>query len=127
MMPEGDGLGPLQMGVSAHDRVWNIRSAFAQSTSISSASSGSSVPISAAQVQTDVERHLIVAAAGGMQALARLPNPAGELLFHKGVDILGGRIDDQLPGFELSRAFFVSLDDRWRPGRPASGCRSRTA
>ena len=39
------------------------------------------------QVQAGVQRHLIVAAAGGVQFFAQLPQPFGKYLLHEHMDI----------------------------------------
>ena len=63
-------------------------------------------------MQPNVQRHLIVAAAGGVQAFARVPHPAGKLLLHKGVDILRVGINGQLARFQLGKHPLQSARDR---------------
>ena len=97
MMPEGDGLGPLEVGVARHDG-GGMRLRFA-------AEHPDELPELILQAghrvskgQAEIQRHLVIPAAAGVQPLARIPDPGSQLPFHKGVDILGVRID-----FERSR------------------------
>ena len=53
------------------------------------------------RVQADIQRHLIVAAAAGVQALARVADAGGQRLLHKGVDVLGVGVDLQLAGCQI--------------------------
>ncbi len=53
------------------------------------------------QVEAQVQRHLVVAAASGVQPLARIPHPGGEGLFHEGMHILGGGVDFQRAAVQI--------------------------
>ena len=53
------------------------------------------------QGQADIQRHLIVAAAAGVQPLARIADAGGEGLLHKGVHILGIGVDLQPAGCQI--------------------------
>ena len=100
MVAKGDGLRALKMGVAAHDRAGVLPGLFAQDLNQLS-QLGQQFLQAAAQVKADIQRHLVVAASGGVQALARIPHPAGELLLHKGVNILRLRVDRQLARLQL--------------------------
>ena len=65
-----------------------------------------------AQVHAQVERDLIVAAAGGVQALAGVADALGEHLLDEHVDILGGRVDLQRAGFEVVQNRLQAVDNR---------------
>ena len=53
------------------------------------------------QIQADVQRYLVVAAAAGVQPLASIAHAGGEGLLHKGVDILGVGVDLQRTGVQI--------------------------
>ena len=57
-----------------------------------------------AQVQADVQRDLIVAAAPGVQALTGVTDAGGQRLLDEGVDVLGVGVDLQLAGSQIIRA-----------------------
>ena len=92
---EGDGLGPLQVGVAGHHRVGIFAGFFADGADQACdqpLEPGALIP----QGEADVQGHLVVAAAAGVQPLACVPDPGGEGLLHKGVDVLGVGVDLQL-------------------------------
>ena len=100
LMPEGDGLSPLQMGISGHDgAAVGFRLVHEGGDHGANLSPGVRDP--AAEIQTSIHRHLVVPAAGGMEHPPRVALPLGELRFHKAVDILRLRIDGQRAGIQL--------------------------
>ena len=91
---EGDGLGALQVGVAGHDGGGVLRCFLADDPDqIDDAALQH--PAVVAQGQADVQRHLIVAAAAGVQALAGVADAGGQGLLHEGVDVLGVGVDLQ--------------------------------
>ena len=54
-----------------------------------------------AQIHADIQRHLIVAAAGGVQLFAHIPQPLGQHLLHKHVNILAGHVHSQLAALQI--------------------------
>ncbi len=54
------------------------------------------------QVEAEVQRHLVVAAAAGVQPLARIAHAGGQGLLHEGVDILGVGVDFQRAAVQIS-------------------------
>ena len=91
-MAQGDGLRPLQVGVSGHDGVCVCQRLFADHAYQPFEKLCRFVR-ARAEIQSQVHRHLVVAAAGGVQALAGVADAAGELLLHEGVDVLAGQVD----------------------------------
>ena len=63
------------------------------------------------EVEAQIERHLIVAAAGGMQFLARLADAAGQFALHEGVDVLAGHVDLQLACVDVGEDALKACDD----------------
>ena len=94
LVPKGDRLGPLQVGVARHDvagALFGLAAERLDQLAELLLQPGAGLP----QIEPDVQRHLVVAAAAGVKALAGVPHPGGEGLFHKGVDILGGGVNLQ--------------------------------
>ncbi len=56
-----------------------------------------------AHIQLHVQRHLVVAAAAGMQFFAGLPHARGQVGFHKAVDVLVFLRDFQLPALHVGK------------------------
>ena len=94
MMTEGDGLCALQMGVAGHHGVGVFLRLIAQHVKqlLDLLNERSTF---LAQRQAHIERNLIVAAAGGVQALAGVADAGGQFALHKGVDVFGVRVDEQ--------------------------------
>ena len=63
------------------------------------------------QVQADVQRDLIVAAAGGVQALSGIAEARGELALDECVDILRIRIDGKLSAVDIASDLLQSGAD----------------
>ena len=55
------------------------------------------------QSQADVQRHLVVPAAAGVQALAGVADAGGEGLLHEGMDVLGVGVDGEGAGGQIIR------------------------
>ena len=100
MVPKGDGLRPLQMGVARHDRVCPAVGLLAQhADQLHQLRPQRRDRIF--EIQPNVQRHLIVAAAPGVQPFARVADARGQFAFHKGVDVLGVRVNGQRAGSQI--------------------------
>ena len=64
-----------------------------------------------AQGQAHIQGHLVVAAAGGVQALARVADAGGQFPLHKGVDVLGVGVDGESAGVQVRQDGFEARDD----------------
>ena len=93
-MTKGDGLGALQVGVAGHDSGDILRGLPADDLDELHDVSLQGVAV-VPQGQADIQRHLIVAAAAGVQALACIADAGGQGLLHKGMHILGVGVDLQ--------------------------------
>ena len=93
-MTKGDGLGALQVGVAGHDSGGILRSLPADDLDEFHDVSLQGVAV-VPQGQADIQRHLIVAAAAGVQALACIADAGGQGLLHEGMHILGVGVDLQ--------------------------------
>ena len=111
MMAEGDRLRPLKVGVPRHHRAGVFLRLPAQHPD----QPGQLRPHRMGQrpqVQPVVQRHLIVPAPPRVQALARVPNPGGQLALHKGMDILRPHIDGKRAGFQVRKDARQPVPDR---------------
>ena len=94
MMGECDGLGALQMRISRHNRMRvfarnidkRVRKRYDKRLNLRRLSP---------QIHAQIERHLVVAAAGGVQSLARVAYASGELRLYEHVDIFRAHIDSK--------------------------------
>ncbi len=82
------------MGVAGHHRGGVLSGFFAQHPDQIGDQALQGVAV-IPQGQPDIQGHLVVPAAAGVETLARVPDPGGKGLFHKGVDVLGGGVDFQ--------------------------------
>ena len=99
-MAKGDGLSPLQVGVAGHDGSGVLRRLFADDLDQLHDIALQHVAV-VPQGQADIQSHLVVAAAAGVQPLAGIADAGGEGLLHKGVHILGVGVDLQLAGSQI--------------------------
>ena len=94
VVAEGDGLRALQMGVARHDRggigLRLVKERFEQRLRI-----GLDLADRIHQVKPEVDRHLVVAAARGVQLLADIAHPLCELRLHEHVDIFRNGVDGE--------------------------------
>lgn len=108
MVPERHRLGPLQMRVAGHDEIAGFQRPSAQGADeLFHLFLHGGAPFF--QVKAEVERDLVVPAPRGVQPPARVAEAGGELALHKGVDILGFRVDRELPAFEVRKDPFQAL------------------
>ena len=100
VMPEGNGLCALEMGVSRHDGLSVFLRLVADHTD-QLPEIGENIVRPLAEMQTNVERYLIVAAAGGVQALAGAAQTGCQLAFHEGVNVLCFHINRKRATFDV--------------------------
>ena len=87
-MAEGHRLGALQMGVAGHNVACTLLGLVTKHVdklfdlALDMLAGGT-------QVQPDIQRHLVVAAAAGVQPLARIADAGGQRLLDEGMHILG--------------------------------------
>ena len=111
LMAEGDGLGPLQMGVARHDRglvflrliAYNRGEGFGQVRQ-----RVDFIP----QIHAEIQRHLIVAASRGVELFAHIPEALGQHLLDEHVDILGLHIDLQCAGAKIVQDRVQAVNER---------------
>ena len=104
------GWGPLHVGVPGHDGDGVPLRFFAQHRYkvLQLGLDGGAV---LAQGQAHIQGHLVVAAAGGVQALARVADAGGQFPLHKGVDVLGVGVDGESAGVQVRQDGFEARDD----------------
>ena len=99
---EGDGLGALQVGVTGHDGGGVLGGLPADDLDQLHDVSLQGVAV-VPQSQADVQRHLVVPAAAGVQAFAGVADAGGEGLLHEGMDVLGVGVDGEGAGGQVIR------------------------
>ena len=100
VMAEGDGLRPLEVGVAGQDGGGvRLRLAAQDAHQLEKLrpQGGGGAP----QIEADVQRHLVVAAAPGVEPFARVADAGGQLPFNKGMDVLRILVDGQRAGSEI--------------------------
>ena len=85
-------LRPLQVRVARHDGVQMLFRHIAQRLYHRRAARARGLDF-VGQVQPQIQRHLVVAAARRVQLFARLADAAGQLRLHKGVNVLARHVD----------------------------------
>ena len=110
MMAEGDRLRPLQVGVAGHDEIIGFLR-LGRDHAQQAVEARFQLFAFVQKIEPQVERHLVVAAARGVQPFAAVADPLRQLRFHKGVDILGGPVNCQLAALELQRDLPQRGDD----------------
>ena len=64
-----------------------------------------------AQVEAGIQRHLVVAAARGVELFAHVAQPCGELRLHKGVDVLGRGVYFERAAVQVGQDAAQALDE----------------
>ena len=114
-MTEGDRLGTLEMRVARHDGFGVLLRLVAEHVQ-QFFEVGENLVSLLAKMQANVERHLIVAAAGSVQALAGAAETGGKFAFHEGVNVLGFHIDLKNTAFDVRENALQAIDDLVRLG-----------
>ena len=112
-MGQGHGLGALQVGVTGHHALEVLLRHFAQRADQILRQSDGLVDL-VGEVHAQIQRHLIVAAAGGVQALARVADALRQLALHEGVDVLAGHVDLKRAGLDLGEDVRKARNDLLR-------------
>ena len=99
-MAEGHRLGTLQVSVAGHNIARALLGLLAQHGNQLS-NLALDMLARRAQVQPDVQRHLVIAAAAGVQPLAGIAHAGSQRLFHKGVHILGVGVNFQRTAVQI--------------------------
>ena len=97
---EGNGLGALQVGVAGHDGGGVLGSLLADDL-YQLDDVGLQCMAVVPQGQADIQRHLIVPAAAGVETLACVADAGGQSLLHKGMDVLGVGVDGEGAGGQI--------------------------
>ena len=100
VLGKGDGLRPLQVGISGHHRILMLPGLI-QDCLLEREDLLHNLPDLPAQVEPQVHSHLVIAAAGGMQALARLTDAPGQQRLHIHMDVLVGGGKLHLPRLHI--------------------------
>ena len=104
MVAKGDGLRPLQMGISGHDGLAVFHGLVgqhgAQLFQLADKPGGFLF-----QRHADIQGYLIVPAPGSVQPLTGAAQTLGEFALHKGVDVLGVGVDGQCARSDLIADF----------------------
>ena len=66
------------------------------------------------EIHSQIQRHLIVPAAGGVEHFAHIPQPLGQHLLDEHVDVLAAKVEFQRPGFQIGQNARQTVDDRIR-------------
>ena len=115
VVPEGDGLRPLQVGVAGHDGLGVLRRHVAEGFG-EGFDLGGDFPHLVAEVQADVEGDLVVAAAGGVEALAGVAQAFGQLRLDEHVDVLRLHIKGKGAAVQVGEDPRQAGDDLFRLG-----------
>ena len=95
-----DGLRPLQVGVAGHDDALVILRLGDDRRKHILYQCGNLINL-VFQVHSQIQRHLIVPAAGGVELLSHVPQPLGQHLLDEHVDVLAAEVKFQRPGFQI--------------------------
>ena len=110
VLSEGDGLGPLQVGVAGHDGGLVLLRLLAQNGFQLQKlvhDDGDLLP----DVHPEVQGHLVVAAAGGVEPLAGVADAGGQEGLHVHVDVLVVGGEFHLAGLHVRQDAFQALGD----------------
>ncbi len=107
---EGDGLGPLQVGIAGHDGV-QVGLGLADQGLFQVHQHGDDVGNLLFYIKTEVHGDLIVPAAGGVQTLAGGADALGQQDLHVHVDVLTVLGELHFPGLDLFQKNFQGGND----------------
>ena len=97
-----DGLRPLQMGVAGHDDALIIFRLRDDRPKHILYQRGDLIDL-VFEIHSQVQRHLIVPAAGGVELFAHIPQPLGQHLLDEHMDVLAAKVEFQRPGFQIAQ------------------------
>ena len=132
VVAEGDGLGALQVGVARHDGI-GIGFRLVGDHLSKLADKLRYLVDFIPEIHTEIQRHLVIAAAGGVELLAHIADPAGEHLLHEHMDVLARHVKGKCPRGKVIENFFQFSDNLLglllgdNALRPQHGCVRHTA
>ena len=100
MVAKGDGLRPLQMGVTGHHRMDMLLRLIAQGAQQHFDLGGDGVNF-IPKIKADIQRHLIVSASGSVKTFAGIADAGCQLRLHKHMDILRCGIKGKFAAFQI--------------------------
>ena len=99
-MTEGDGLCSLQVGVAGHNGVAIALGLVSHGSDQGFDKPGDLVDL-ISQIHPDIQRHLIVTAAGSVELFAHISQPLGQHLLYKHMDVFAFHVNGQLAAFQI--------------------------
>ena len=109
-MRHGDRLRPLQMSVTRHYRIQMFPGQIQQGL-LEALQQGGDSPDFILQIETNVQGHLVIAAAGCMKTFAGLADSLGEQLLNIHMDVFGRHIELNLAGFDVRQNILQAGDN----------------
>ena len=113
MVAEGDRLGPLEVGVARQNHGLVPLGQLAEDGQQLPQQFGELVRLPA-QIHPQIQRHLVVPGAGGVQLFPQVPQSLGQHLFHKHVDVLRRGVHGQRPGLQIPHNALQPRDQPFR-------------
>ena len=110
VVAEGDGLGPLHMGVARQDGV-GIGFRLVRHRGDQGPDQGPNVVQLPPQVQPQIQRHLVVSASGGVELLPQGSQPLRQDLLHKHMDILAAFVKGKGPALNVRQHLSQAADE----------------
>ena len=117
MMAEDDGLCTLEVGIAGNDGIPGFLRLVANGAD-HLCRQGADLADLLAEPQAQIESHLIVSAAGGVQTLACIADAAGQFGLVEGMDILSMEVDLQSAALQIP-------EDAFQPGQNGLGVLGR--
>ena len=115
MVSKGDGLCSLKMGIAWQNGTL-VRLCLARNGSDELTHRIHNGIAFLAQIHTQIQRHLIVAATRRMKLFAHIADTRRQLLLHEHMDILTGKIERQLATFQVLKDARKTVDKLFRLG-----------
>ena len=100
IVAEAHRLGPLQMRIARHDGFGVLFRKIGEHMEKIADESGDFVTL-ISQIHSQVQRHLVVPAAGSVEFFSCVSDPLGQHLFDKHVDVLRTFVDCELPALQI--------------------------
>ena len=110
MVGEENGLRPLQVGIAGHDGGLILLRLVQNGIDKGFDQLGDFVHL-AAQVHPQIQGHLVVPGAGGVELLAHISQALGQHLLHKHMDILAGKVKFQRAGIQVVQNSLQAVDE----------------
>ena len=110
LVAEGNGLGPLQVGIARHDGGLVFLRLVAEDRGEAFGQRRDGVDL-IPQVHAEIQRHLVVAAAGGVELFAHIAEALCQHRLHEHVDVLGLGVDGERAGREIVQDALQPVDE----------------